>query len=74
MRDSLSVPNRPVLEAFQVEVRVQLAVQPRQQVQVEVRRHPGRIVVGRQQRGFVLDQVHAQQQAVAGLQSGAHAA
>jgi len=54
-----------VLERVQVEVRAQLGVQHGQHVLVEGSGDPGRVVVRREQDRGVLDQVGAQQQAVA---------
>ena len=72
MRDAAAFHSAQVRECLRVEVRVQFAVEPHQQIAVEGRGHAGRIVIGRQQRGLVLHQIHAEQKAVAGLEPGAH--
>ena len=64
----VGVPLRDVLEGVEVEVGVEFAVDHRQHVAVEPRGHAGTVVVGTHQPAGVLDQVGAQQQAVAGLQ------
>ena len=56
------VPHRLVPERRHRHVAVQFAVDPLQQVQVERRRHPRRIVIGRHQHVGRLDPVHPDQQ------------
>ncbi len=53
----LGVPDRAMGKAVRVEIRTDLAVHPVQQVEVEGRRHPRRIVIGAHQRVFVLDEI-----------------
>jgi hypothetical protein len=57
-----------MLEAAEVEVGAQLAVDADQQVQVERGRHAQRIVVGDQQVALGLDEIGAQQKRVPRLQ------
>ena len=53
-------------ETRQIESAAQLAIDARQQIQIEGRGHAQRIVIGAQQGRSVFDQVGAQQQCVAG--------
>src|SRR5690606_16580000 len=57
-----------MLEAAWVDVAVQLGANTLEQVEVEQRSDPGRIVVGAFQYLTVLDQIHTDQQATAGRQ------
>ena len=57
-----------MLERVEVEVGVEFAVDHREHVAVEPRRHAGAVVVGAYQPAGVLHQVGAQQQGVTGLQ------
>ena len=59
------VPDGAVDEAVQVEIAAQFAVDPHEQIPVEGRRDPKRIVVGQQQVPLRLDQVGADEKAVA---------
>ena len=54
-------------------VAAELAVDADEEVAVERRRDPERVVVGEQQIGLGLDEVGAEQQQVAGIESGANA-
>ena len=65
------VPHSAMREPIDVEVAIELAVDPHQQVAVERRGHLQRIVVGEQQRAFLLHQVGAEQQCIADGQVGA---
>ena len=69
-----AVPHRLVRPVHEVEVPEQLAVDARQEVLVERRGDPHRIVVGTHDQRLGLDQVGRQEQAVVGLELGAHAA
>ena len=62
----VAVPHRAVIELVQREVRLQLRVQSLQQVLVERAGQAQRVVVGEQQIAFRLDEIRAQQQAIAG--------
>src|SRR5581483_43805 len=68
----LAVIARHVSEAAQVEVRLQLTIDHRQDVQVELRRHPLSVVVGSFEHQRVLHQVHAQQERVLGTHQLTH--
>ena len=59
------VPDRLVPKGAQVEVGAEFAVEPRQQVQVELGCDAGSVVVGGEKRWNLLDQVDAEQQPVA---------
>ena len=65
----VGVPPGHVLEGLEVEVGVELAVDHREHIAVEPRRHARAVVVGADQPAGVLDQVGAQQQGVARLQA-----
>uniref|UniRef100_A0A0N4Z3F5 DUF4157 domain-containing protein n=1 Tax=Parastrongyloides trichosuri TaxID=131310 RepID=A0A0N4Z3F5_PARTI len=54
------VPDRPMGEGVQIEVRPQVAVGPRQHVQVEAGGHALRVVIGWDQDRRLLDQIDAQ--------------
>ncbi|CNV20997.1 Uncharacterised protein [Mycobacterium tuberculosis] len=54
-----------MLEGIDVEIRFEFPVDHGKHVAIELSRHPARIVVGAHQPGRVLDQVGAQQQAIA---------
>jgi hypothetical protein len=70
----LGVPQRDVGERVDVEVGVQLAVEHVQDVPVELRRHPRRVVVRGDEHCRVGHQRRAEQQVLAGPQGGAHPA
>ena len=61
---ALAVPQCHVAPGARVEIGVGLAVGAREQVEVELRRHAATVVIGRDHDLRVLDQVHAQQEAV----------
>src|SRR5579864_7977537 len=50
-----------MLERRKVEIGSELAIDPRQQVQIEFRRHAGGIVIGVMQDRVILDQIDADQ-------------
>src|SRR5436853_105158 len=56
------VPSGAMGEGLKIEVAAEFAVDALQQVQVERRRDPGGVVVGRDQRRLVLDQVNTDQE------------
>jgi hypothetical protein len=62
------VPHGDMVERVEVEVRAELGVEHREHVLVERRGHPGGVVVGGHQGGWVLHQVGAQQERVPGPQ------
>ena len=57
-----------MVERVRIEVRAELPVDDREHVLVEGRRNPGAVVIRRDQRGGVLDQVGAEEQRVVGTQ------
>ena len=65
----LRVPTRDVLEALDIEVAAELAVDHMQDVAVELRRHAARVVVRRLEPRWVLDEIGAEQQGLAGPSS-----
>ena len=69
-----AVPQRDVTEGIEIEVRLQFAVQPRQNVLVEGRRDSLRVVVRGNENLRTLGEVGAQQQRVARAQRAAYAA
>ena len=68
------VPASAMHEKTRPETRAQLAADAREDVAIEIRCYPGRIVVSGQQRVAILDVIYAQQQQIAGGQLGAQAA
>ena len=66
----LGIPEGDVLERVGVEVRLELAVEHVEDVLVELRGDAGGIVVGGLEGGGVLDQVRAEQEAVARVHQG----
>src|SRR5262245_53645328 len=67
----LAVVESAMPERSEVEIGAQLAVDAREQVEVELRRHPARVVVGGMQARRVLLEVDADQQAAARAGHGA---
>ena len=61
------VPEGAMGEGIRIEVRAELAIEAHQNVPIEGRGDAGGIVVGGEERGFVLDEVDAEEQAVAGF-------
>ena len=66
------IPYRPVSKSLKIEVGIEFAVQPHQQVAVKRSSHPGCIVICGQQNRFLFDQIYTQQQAIPWIKSGPH--
>ncbi len=70
----LPIAEDPVAEGLEIEPPIQLAVDPRQQVEVERRRHPQRIVVGGEQDALGFLEVRPEEKTLTRIQQVSHVA
>src|SRR5579863_4969431 len=68
-----AVPDGTMLECFEIELGAELAVQPLKQIQIEGCGDAFGVVVSGDERGYILAQIDAEQESVAGIEMRANA-